>query len=152
MILYGTTSQSSSTLLAFVCTDAIAKCPYQKYTIYGEILEYTTGKPVPKASIFIFFDDYQGTMASVEWIYPDFFLTDVSGNFEAHSWFDTSTWSDLLFGCGKKPKEIEVVVTCENYRTKRTIFKLSSLSISIRNDEPIVRLPIIDLYPIKRRN
>ena len=137
------------TLLTVVCTDVGAKCPYQKYTIFGEVLEKATDKPISEASVFIFFDDYQGTMASTYSVYPDFFLTDGRGKFEAHSWFDTSTWSDLLFGCGKKPKEIEVVVTCKGYQTKRKKFKLSSLSISIRNDDPVVRLPVIELYPAK---
>lgn len=122
---------------------ADSKCPIKRYDIEGQIINMDTKSPLNGAKIIVFFDENEYANATWHSIDKHVFQTDLNGKFITHSWFDTSTASELLFGCSRKPKKITAIVIIKNYFPIRKQFTFKDLKVNHDSQVPLVKLPDI---------
>jgi hypothetical protein len=132
---------------------ALAKCPMRPYIFAGKIVHFEYHSPIQGAKVFLFLDKQESTYSrGFETKYPDFFLTNVEGNFNASSYFKSYSGYSLFDGdqCNKNPEVIELLIVHEGFLTKRMIFDISILESNREGSEKIYNLPIIELIPSRK--
>jgi hypothetical protein len=125
-----------------------AKCAMEPYRIEGKLVEEDSRTPISGASVFVFFDDQEGTWSQgYETKYPDYFTTDTSGNIAATAYFDRYSGYNSVVGdqCKATPARITLVIVDKAHLTKRLEFKTKQLKISGSDFEKLISLPVIDM-------
>lgn len=133
----------------FICCTSFGKCPYREYKITGKVQDKNTNQPIADAKLIFFFDEVQWTGADMYGTkYPDYFITNSQGSFNATAWLNTYSGWFPTDRCNYKPKNLTVIIVADGYTTERIYYKLKKLLSS----DGTINLPSILLHKIKLEN
>ncbi len=122
-------------------TYILAKCPFETYTVRGQVVDVNRN-PLNCASVSVFFDDDKS---------GDNGESFDEGKFEIKYYYSTyrytSFWGDR---CGKKPSSVTLVIQSPGYAPNRITFQLDDLVKEIGDN--IIEIPVIILIPAWKNN
>jgi hypothetical protein len=111
----------------FAPSSSADKYPNAPFIIKGKIINWQTKKPVPNATVIAFLNgagySVNNGFGFQKYDYPNFAKSNNSGEFSAKTQLYSLKKNDT-------PKQIELIIFCEGYRTEKFFYSRKDFSIA----------------------